>query len=134
MHEFIAFAQRSGFAFIHIILSCTQDVNIARLRSPERLAQKEQPQLGGGAGGRAINTDEGELIATRMEEEIGHIAPVKGLCGEFEIDTTRMSAATAAGVLAEYCLDTLRNQGWWIQLNSMPKPKARVQLGGKKMR
>jgi hypothetical protein len=63
--------------------------------------------------------DTAALLQVRMEEEIGHMAPLAGLCGEFELDTTRMDAATTAGVLAEYCLDTLRGEGWWIQLNSL---------------
>lgn len=103
MKEFILFAQSSGFAFIHVILSASTEANVTRCMSPERQA-----------AGRP--TTEASLLQTRMEEEVGHIAPVRGLSGEYELDTTRMDARTTAGVLAEYCLDTLRHQGWWIQL------------------
>ncbi|WOO84635.1 uncharacterized protein LOC62_06G008154 [Vanrija pseudolonga] len=103
MKEFIHFAQTSGFAFIHVILSASTEANVARCMSAERQAASRP-------------TTEASLLQTRMEEEIGHIAPVRGLSGEYELDTTRMDARTTAGVLAEYCLDTLRHQGWWIQL------------------
>jgi len=97
--------------------------------SPERVAARERlettPTPGASA---AICTDTDHLIQLRMEEEIGHIAPVPGLSGEFEIDTSRMDARTAAGVLAEYCLDALRVEGWWIQL--VPKA-AGVVSGGR---
>lgn len=111
MHEFIAFARRSGFAFIHVILSASQDENVRRLTDPAREEARAK-------GALTISTDPSALIQTRMEEEIGHIAPVSGLCGEYELDTTRMDARTTAGVLGEYCLDTLRSEGWWLQLQS----------------
>lgn len=126
MHEFIAFAQRSGFAFVHIILSCALEQNVERLTSPQRLEAKRVP------GGSVICTDADTLTQIRMEEEIGHVAPLKGLCGEYEIDTTRLDAKTAAGILAEYCLDTLRNEGWWIQLKSMARPAVSVKVRGSK--
>lgn len=115
MHEFIAFAQRSGFAFIHLILSCSTEENIRRLESPARIAAC----TAGSHPGSGVVMEAAQLLQIRMEEEIGHIAPMAGLCGEYEMDTTAMDAATTAGVLAEYCLDTLRDEGWWIQLNSM---------------
>lgn len=117
----IDFAVSSGLVFIHVILSCSLDANVTRVVDPGRIALNEALKLQGYAAVAAeITTDPEALVTTRMEEEIGHVAPfLKGLSGEYELETTLMDAKTAAGVLAEYCLDTLRREGWWIQLNSM---------------
>lgn len=104
MHEFIAFASKANFSFIHVILSCTTDTNVSRLTHPDRLTSG------------ALVTNPAHLLQTRMEEEVGHIGTVQGLCGEYELNTTAMDVATTAAVVAEYSLDTLRGQGWWIQL------------------
>ncbi|BEI81164.1 hypothetical protein CcaverHIS002_0203240 [Cutaneotrichosporon cavernicola] len=98
MSEFIAFAQSTGFAFIHVILGCSTDENVRRLACSK---------------GMEVAT----LLEMRMEEEIGHMAPLPGLVGEFELDTTALDPQMTAGVLAEYCLDVLRADDWWIHLN-----------------
>ncbi|BEJ11863.1 hypothetical protein CspHIS471_0203230 [Cutaneotrichosporon sp. HIS471] len=98
MSEFIAFAQSTGFAFIHVILGCSTDENLRRLACSKGM-------------------EAATLLEMRMEEEIGHMAPLPGLVGEFELDTTALDAQMTTGVLAEYCLDVLRAGGWWIHLN-----------------
>ncbi|GMK57014.1 hypothetical protein CspeluHIS016_0308540 [Cutaneotrichosporon spelunceum] len=124
MAEFIAFAQSSGFAFIHVILGCSTDENVRRLACQAREREREEEPKGEGHGGRdgdregdGERMDAAALLEIRMEEEIGHMAPLAGLVGEFELDTTGIDAKTTAGVLAEYSLDVLRAAGWWIQLN-----------------
>ncbi|KAL7420215.1 hypothetical protein Q5752_005182 [Cryptotrichosporon argae] len=121
MHEFIAFARAAGFVFVHIILSCSTAANVARLSSP---ARRDAAQ----AYAHTRLVDEQRLVEMRMEEEIGHLGNVHGLAGEFELDTTDMDAQTAGSALAEYCLDTLRRAGWYIQLE--PKVRAGRLLSG----
>lgn len=105
--EFIDFARDAGWAFIHVILSCDTDANVTRFQDPERLS-------------KTTDKDPTKLIETRMEEEVGHLGKLagEGLSGEFEINTTALDPKQAAAVLAEYCLDALRNHGWWLQLKS----------------
>lgn len=101
--EFVHFAKSSGWQFIHIILSCDGETNVARFESPDRTS-------------KTTDTDTAALIQTRMEEEVGHVFPLPGLTGEYELVTTSLSAAEAAGDLAECCVQCLQQEDRWIQL------------------
>lgn len=59
-------------------------------------------------------------------------AAIEGLAGEYEVDSTTLSAGQTAGVLAEYVQDSLRNEGWFFMLNRVKavRPAGAVNGGG----
>ena len=70
------------------------------------------------------------LIEMRMDVEIATfvipgrmgrggargLSEVEGLVGEYEVEMSSLGVRQVAGILGEYVLDTLRGQGWFVQL------------------
>ncbi|UOH79424.1 hypothetical protein LQV05_000429 [Cryptococcus neoformans] len=63
-------------------------------------------------------TDEGTLMALRMEEEVGTFygsvtrKMLDGLGGKYEINTENVDVRIATAIIREYKLDALRQEGW----------------------
>ena len=123
---YLAQASDHKLPLIHLIISCSAEANVARLTDNKtRLSLK--------------NHDEAYVVETRMTSEIAHfvkpgrlwskpsleVAKVKGLAGEFEVDTSSLGVNQTAAIFAEYIHDALRAAGWYFRLlrpQGPPKP------------
>jgi hypothetical protein len=114
---YLSAAQDSALPLVHLIVSCSTEANIVRFTRAGR------------------NSDETDPVENRMIYEIAQfvkpgkvgengkrgVAAVPGLAGEYEVDTTTLTPTRTAGVFAECVSDSLRDEGWFFQLNRVSK-------------
>jgi len=124
---YLSTAKDSSLPLVHLIVSCSTEANIARFTHDGR------------------THDETDVVENRMIYEIAQfvkpgkvgeggkrgVAAVPGLAGEYEVDTTTLSPERTAGVFAECISDSLRNEGWFFQLQRVSKAERQktVQAG-----
>lgn len=82
---------------------------------------------------REAGEAEEEVIQMRMEEELGPVSHLIAGLHELELDVSDQSSV--AGTIAEWALDTLRNEGWILSLIPAPSPAstAAPTMGGMRM-
>lgn len=106
-------ALHKTFAIMHIILTCATPVHVARVLSDQATRHA-----------RGTISDEASLMEMKMDDEVLRLTGgPRGagigegkVVGEYEIDTSVMDAGMAAGVVAEYAVQGLRDVGVWVIL------------------